>query len=76
MSKRPTDPIGDPEDSLIAERLDDLTIYKRLVHIAQELEWLSKRCWSVASGTAVAATARIITALASAVYRATLRDPP
>ena len=58
------------QETLIAERLDDLEVYKRLVLLANELDWLSRRCASPASETALQVGSVVVRRLASALFRA------
>lgn len=54
---------------LPAERLDDLTVYGRLVRLGHELEELSRRCWSLRSMTALQATCQVVRSIASALLQ-------
>lgn len=51
------------------ERVDDLAAYQHLVHEASQLQELSRRCWSVASATALRSAALLVRSLASALMR-------
>ena len=56
------------------EMLDNLTAYRRLILLHEELDHLSKRCWSPAAGRAHAVAAAIIRALASGIWRIGIND--
>ena len=56
------------------EMLDNLTVYRRLILLHEELDHLSKRCWSPAAGNAHAVAAAIVRALASSLWRTGLDD--
>ena len=56
------------------EMLDNLTVYRRLILLHEELDHLSKRCWSPAAGRAHAVAAAIVRALASGIYRIGIDD--
>ena len=56
------------------EMLDNLTAYRRLILLHEELDHLSKRCWSPAAGRAHAVTAAIIRELASGIWRIGIDD--
>lgn len=56
------------------EMLDNLTVYRRLILLHEELDHLSKRCWSPAAGRAHAVAAAIIRALASGIWRIGIED--
>ncbi len=66
------EPSGGGGDPLLAERVDDLTVYKRLLRLVEELEWLSKRCWSLAAATSLQVASIMIRKLASGLYRASI----
>ena len=51
------------------EKLDNLTVYRRLILLHEELDHLSRRCWSPAAGRAHAVAAAIVRALASGLWR-------
>ena len=70
----PEKPLGGPKQRIVVERLDDLTVYIRLLNLTEELECLSNRCWSLASETALKVVARAIRSTASAIFKASL-DP-
>jgi hypothetical protein len=50
-------------------RLDDLVVYRRLIQFHEELDDLSKRCWSVASAAALEVAKVMIRLIASAVWQ-------
>lgn len=63
----------DPDErrqNLIVDGIDDLQAYRRLLFLVEELERLSRRCWSVASATALQVACNMIRTLASGLYRA------
>ena len=51
------------------EKLDNLTVYRRLIQLHEELDYIAARCWSPAAGRAHAFSAVIIRALASAIWQ-------
>jgi hypothetical protein len=55
-------------------RLTDVEAYGHLVRLGHLTHRLSARCWSTAAATALAAAAHTLRALASALYRANIRD--
>ena len=63
-----------PEDRLGSSRLSDIDAYRLLVRLAHSTHQLSARCWSTAAATALAAAAKALRLLASALYRANIRD--
>lgn len=71
MGKVSEPPEGDGDP--ISERLDDLQVYKALLALVEEVEWLSRRCWSVKASTSLQVAAQLIRKVASAVYNASLR---
>ncbi len=70
----PHDEQDETSSSRLEGRLDDLTVYRRLINLVEELECLSRRCWSVASTTALVAASRVIRLVASGLYRSSLRS--
>ena len=68
------DPIVPPRPLLVEPRLGDLEVYSLLVRMAERTRELSARCWSIAAATALKAASGTLRALASALYRAKLRD--
>jgi hypothetical protein len=54
-------------------RCDDLQAYQRLLNLAEELQRLSDRCWSVASQNSLRIAAAVTRRIASKVYRRGLR---
>ena len=56
------------------EMLDNLTVYRRLILLHEELDHLSKRCWSPTAGRAHAVAATIVRALASGIWRTGIDD--
>jgi hypothetical protein len=56
------------------DRYDDLTAYRRLLHLADELEKLSRRAWSPTSTASLHAAAAVARALASKIYDRGLRE--
>jgi hypothetical protein len=74
----PPDPLTEMEAKLAGEgpmaRLNDLEVYRVLISLAERTGVLSQRCWSVATGTALATTSRLLRALASALYRVRIED--
>lgn len=54
------------------ERLSDLDVYRLLLRLSERTGELAARCWSRAAATTLAAAARVLRALASALYRANL----
>ena len=56
------------------EMLDNLAVYRRLILLHEELDHLSKRCWSPAAGRAHAVAAAIVRALASGIWRIGIND--
>ena len=77
------DPAGDlpprdglwPVDRHSAPRLSDIDAYRLLVRLAHSTHQLSARCWSTAAATALGAAAKALRLLASALYRANIREP-
>jgi hypothetical protein len=55
-------------------RLSDLDAYRLLVRLSERTRALSARCWSTAAGAAFAVAATVLRTLASALYRANLRE--
>jgi hypothetical protein len=53
-------------------RLDDLTVYKRLISISEELDRMAGQCWSPATATAIKTCAAAIRRIASAVFKRSL----
>lgn len=51
------------EPPSIEERLDDLQVYKALLKLAEEVEWLSRRCWSVTASTSPQVASQVIASL-------------
>ena len=51
------------------EMLDNLTAYRRLILLHEELDHLSKRCLSPAAGRAHVVAAAIVRALASSIWQ-------
>lgn len=78
----PPNPSGDapgeqPHESphqLVPPRLSDLEAYRLLVRLGHTTHQLSARCWSTAAATALAAAAKVLRALASALSRANIAD--
>ena len=68
------DPIVPPRPPLVEPRLGDLEVYSLLVRMAERTRLLSARCWSTAAATALRAASGALRALASALYRANLRE--
>jgi hypothetical protein len=64
-----------PRNDGTCERCDDLTAYRRLLHLSEELEKLSRRAWSPASTASLQAAAVVARALASKIYQRALREP-
>ena len=59
---------------IVTTRLSDLEAYGTLVRLGQSAEHFSERCWSTAATTAFAAAAKVLRTLASAAYRANLKN--
>ena len=55
--------------------LTDLDAYRLLIRLGHTMQHLSARSSSTAAATALAAAARALRLLASALYRANIRDP-
>ena len=76
------DPAGDlpprdglwPVDRHSAPRLSDIDAYRLLARLGHSMHHLSARCWSTAAATALGAAAKALRLLASALYRANIRD--
>jgi hypothetical protein len=54
------------------ERLDDLTVYRRLLTFSGDAERLSRRCWSAGATSALEASAIMLRKIASALYKGNL----
>ena len=61
-------------DRLSSSRLSDIDAHRLLVRLGHSTHQLSARCWSTAAATALAAAAKALRLLASALYRANIRD--
>ena len=71
---RPSGKESWPEDRLGSSRLSDIDAYRLLIRLGHSTHQLSARCWSTAAATALAAAAKALSLLASALYRANIRD--
>jgi len=68
-------PAGDEHLHPVASpRLSDPDAYRLLIRFGHTTQNLAPRCWSTAAATALAAAAHTLRALASALYRANIRD--
>ena len=63
-----------PVDQPGAPRLSDIDVYRLLGRLGHSMHHLSARCWSTAAATALGAAAKALRLLASALYRANIRD--
>ena len=71
---RPSGKESWPEDRLGLSRLSDIDAYRLLIRLGHSMHHLSARCWSTAAATALGAAAKALRLLASALYRANIRD--
>jgi hypothetical protein len=55
-------------------RLSDVDAYRLLLRLGHTAQHLALRCWSTAAATALIAAAQTLRTLASALYRANIRD--
>ena len=67
---------GREDQGPLSPRLSDLDAYRVLVRLGQTTHHLSARSWSTAAATALAAASQALRRLASALYRANIRDVP
>jgi len=74
----PSSGVPRPADSrphqLGSPHLNDHEAYQLLIRLEQTAHHHAPRCWSTAAATALAAAAHTLRALASALYRANIRD--
>jgi hypothetical protein len=56
----------------VDERLDDLQVYRRLHRLVEDMTGLADRCHSVAAATAIRASAELVKATASGLYKHSL----
>ena len=75
----PSDGVPRPVDDerlhpVASPRLSDPDAYRLLIRLGQTTQNLAPRCWSTAAATALAAASHALRALASALYRANIRD--
>lgn len=61
-------------DLVPSRRLSDPDAYRLLIRLGHTTQNLAPRCWSTAAATALAAASHALRALASALYRANIRD--
>lgn len=78
----PSGDAGDPGGDLppaqarqfVTDRLSDPEAYRLLIRLAETTRRHSRRCWSTAAATALAAAASVLRLLASGLYRANIGD--
>ena len=58
----------------MSERKTDLQVYRWLLRLVDEADSLAKRCWSLASSTALRLVSQMLRSVASALFTASLDE--